>query len=235
MGRLPSRLDPPLLFAHRGARAHAPENTIEAFRLAVRLGATGLETDAWLTSDGEVALDHDGVVRTGRRRRAIAEVPRAALPAHVPTLDELYDAVGSALPLSIDVKDAAVAPAIVEVARARGAEEGVWLCGQGDWQLTASWRPRSDGIHLVDSSRRRSMREGAERRARNLADAGIDAVNMHVDDWSGGLTTLFHRFDRLAFGWDAQFERQIGALRDIGIDAIYSDHVDRMVEVLGSG
>src|SRR5262249_9005601 len=40
--RLPSLLDPPIAFAHRGARAHAPENTIEAFRLALRLGATGL-------------------------------------------------------------------------------------------------------------------------------------------------------------------------------------------------
>ncbi|MGA1075335.1 MAG: glycerophosphodiester phosphodiesterase, partial [Ilumatobacteraceae bacterium] len=58
--RLPSLLDPPIMFAHRGARAHAPENTIEAFQLALRLGATGLESDAWLTADGVVVLDHDG-------------------------------------------------------------------------------------------------------------------------------------------------------------------------------
>src|SRR5436189_6205813 len=48
----PSLIDPPIGFAHRGARAHAPDNTIEAFSLALRLGATGLETDLWLTSDG---------------------------------------------------------------------------------------------------------------------------------------------------------------------------------------
>ena len=233
MGRLPSRLDPPLLFAHRGARAHAADNTLEAFRLAIRLGATGLETDAWLTGDGEVVLDHDGVVRNGRRRRPISEVARSALPAHIPTLGELYDEVGTALPLSIDVKDTAVAPAIIAVAREHDAEDRLWLCAQGDWRLAAEWRHLSDGVHLVDSSRLRSMKEGTERRARALADAGIDAVNMHVDDWSGGLTTLFHRFERLAFGWDAQFERQISALRDMGIDAIYSDHVDRMVAVVG--
>ncbi len=34
-----SLLDPPILFAHRGARAHAPENTLEAFSLALRLEA----------------------------------------------------------------------------------------------------------------------------------------------------------------------------------------------------
>ena len=53
---------PPIGFAHRGARAHAPENTLEAFRLALRLGATGLESDVWLTADGVAVLDHDGAV-----------------------------------------------------------------------------------------------------------------------------------------------------------------------------
>ena len=64
--RLPSRLDPPIGFAHRGAKAHAPENTIAAFQLALRLGATGLESDVWLTAEGIPVLDHDGVVRRGR-------------------------------------------------------------------------------------------------------------------------------------------------------------------------
>src|SRR3954469_19122064 len=88
--RLPSLLDPPIAFAHRGAKAHAPENTIEAFTLALRLGATGLERDVWITADGVAVLDHDGVVRQGMRRRAIAAVSRAQLPPHVPTLEELY-------------------------------------------------------------------------------------------------------------------------------------------------
>ena len=60
--RLPSLQHPPIGFAHRGARAHAPENTIEAFTLALRLGATGLESDVWSTADGEAVLDHDGVI-----------------------------------------------------------------------------------------------------------------------------------------------------------------------------
>src|SRR4051812_767169 len=119
MGRLPSLVEPPIGFAHRGARAHAPENTLEAFRLALRLGATGLETDAWLTADGEVVLDHDGLARGGLRRTPISRVDRGDLPGHIPTLAELYDAMGgiAAVPLSIDVKDPAAAPAVVEVAR----------------------------------------------------------------------------------------------------------------------
>lgn len=50
-------------FAHRGARAYAPENTLEAFALALKLGADGLESDVWLTADGVPVLDHDGSVR----------------------------------------------------------------------------------------------------------------------------------------------------------------------------
>jgi glycerophosphoryl diester phosphodiesterase len=72
--RLPSLLDPPIGFAHRGARAHAQENTIEAFALGLRLGATGLESDVWLTNDGVPVLDHDGVARVGRRRRSLDQL-----------------------------------------------------------------------------------------------------------------------------------------------------------------
>jgi len=61
VARLPSLLDPPIAFAHRGASAHEQPNTLEAFRLGLRLGATGLESDVWLTADGVPVLDHDGM------------------------------------------------------------------------------------------------------------------------------------------------------------------------------
>src|SRR5690606_15265608 len=124
---------PPIGFAHRGARAHAPENTLEAFALGLKLGATGLESDAWLTADGHVAPAHDGVAGRRPRRRPIPPVPRAGRPAHVPTLEDLYDACGSAFELSLDVKDPAAARPIVEVARARGAADRLWLCHH-DWR-----------------------------------------------------------------------------------------------------
>ncbi|HUF32363.1 MAG TPA: glycerophosphodiester phosphodiesterase [Acidimicrobiales bacterium] len=232
--RIAPLLDPPIGFAHRGARAHAPENTLEAFTLAVRLGATGLESDAWLTTDGEVVLDHDGLVRTGLRRRPISEVHRRDLPSHIPTLAELYEECGTALPLSLDVKDPDAAPGIVAVAREAGQEAlgNLWLCSW-NWRHAAEWRALDDDIRLVDSTRMKFLRKkGPERRAATLADAGIDAVNLHRDDWTGGLTTLFHRFGRYALGWDAQHRRQLDELIDMGIDGVFSDHVDRMVAAL---
>jgi len=203
-------LRPPIAFAHRGARALAPDNTLESFQLALRLGATGLESDVWLTADGVPVLDHDGSVRQGLRKRPIADLPRSALPDHFPTLEELYGTCGTGYELSLDVKDAAAAGPVIEVARAAGdgVASRLWLCHH-DWEQVATWRPLHDDVRLVDSTRLRRIKEGPERRAASLASAGVDAVNMHATDWTGGLTTLFHRFERFCFGWDAQFERVI--------------------------
>lgn len=227
-----ARLRPPIAFAHRGARAHAPENTMEAFQLALRLGATGLESDAWLTADGVVVLDHDGVLRRGLRRRPIAALPRAELPEWVPSLAELYEACGPGFELSLDVKDPAAAAPIIAVARDAGAEGRLWLC-HPSWQQAAAWRELSAEVRLVDSTRIARIKEGPERRAADLAAAGIDAVNMHANDWTGGLTTLFHRFELLCLGWDAQHERVILELLMMGVDGVYSDHVDRLVDAVG--
>src|SRR5256885_11529810 len=125
---VPSLLVPPIAFAHRGARAHARENTLEAFALALRLGATGLESDVWCTADGVAVLDHDGQVGSRLRRRSIGDVRRAQLPAHIPTLDDLYTECGTDFELSLDVKDPAAIGATVAAARAAGVANPMWLC-----------------------------------------------------------------------------------------------------------
>jgi len=201
--------------------------------LARRLGATGLESDVWLTADGVAVLDHDGVVRVRHRRRRIGDVNRSDLPPHIPSLADLYAECGTGYELSLDVKDARAAAATVAVARAAGdgAPERLWLCHH-DWHVVAAWRHQFRDVKLVDSTRLRSMKDGPERRAASLAAARIDAVNLHHTDWTGGLTTLFHRFGVLTFGWDAQYARILEELFDIGIDAVYSDHTDTMMEAL---
>lgn len=226
---------PPIAFAHRGARAHAPENTLEAFRLALRLGATGLETDVWRTADGVPVLIHDGRIGSFLRRREISDLTRSTLHESVPSLPELYAECGTAYELSIDVKHADAAEAVVAAARAAGggAPGRLWLC-HPDWELLAEWRSRWPDVRLVNSTRMRHLRQGPERRAAQLAGAGIDAVNLPCTDWTGGMTTLFHRFERLAFGWDAQHQREVAELLAMGIDAVYGDHVDRLAEALRS-
>ena len=238
--RIPSLVVPPIAFAHRGASAHARENTLAAFALAHQMGATGIETDAWRTADDEIVLNHDSAVgglptMSSRRLfgRSIAEVDRAQLPGHIPTLDEYYEHCGTDLPLSVDVKDAAAFDRLVAVARAHGAAGRLWACHH-DLAVLARWRSIAADVRLVHSTRLDRLPHGSERHAADLAAAGIDAANLRREDWTGGLTTLYHRFAVLAFGWDAQHVRHIAELVDAGIDAVYSDHVDRMVEVLRS-
>jgi glycerophosphoryl diester phosphodiesterase len=225
--RLPSLLDPPVGFAHRGARAHAPENTLEAFRLALRLGATGLESDVWLTADGVAVLDHDGIAGSRLRRRPISEVDAADLPEDMPTLDAFYGEVGGNVQVSLDVKDPAAAEQVVAVARRHHALGSLWLC-HPDLDTVAGWRDLAPEARLVHSTRRSKLVSGPERHAAELARRNIDAVNFHHTDWSGGTIVLYHRFERLTMAWDAQFERVLGELLDAGIDAVFSDHVDRM-------
>lgn len=214
--------------------AHAPENTIEAFQNALEMGATGIETDAWVTSEGIATLSHGGFVRTGLVPRRISTRERHDLPEHVPTLADLYESVGSDFELSIDVKTVAAGPAAIDAAVefGGGAVERLWLC-HSDLRRLRGWRLSSDQVRLVDSTRRIWIREGAAKRARRLAALSIDAVNLPARDWAPELVEIFHASGILAFGWGVQESASIKRLIDIGLDGIYSDHADRLVEVIG--
>jgi glycerophosphoryl diester phosphodiesterase len=227
--RYPSLIDPPIGFAHRGARAHAPENTLEAFSLALRLGATGLETDVWLTADGVPVLDHDGVVRRRARQRPISSVARVDLPSFIPTLSEVLPLCGPGVHLSIDVCDPSAGPVVIRTVRAEHPDLAprVWLC-RADVASLLALRPLDADVKLVNSTRLERMKEGPERRAATLRSEGIDAVNLHHTDWNGGLVALFHRFDRACLAWDLQHEHLLRATLALGMDGVYSDWVDRL-------
>jgi glycerophosphoryl diester phosphodiesterase len=223
------------MFAHRGARAHAPENTLEAFELALRLGATGLESDVWLTRDGVAVLDHDGVVKRGLRRRPIGDIDRCDLPPHIPALGDLLDECGTDYDLSLDLKHPDSAVAIVEAIREHDTSmlPRVWLC-EPDLERAAGLRSTLDTVRILQTTRLERIKEGPERRADRLARAGIDGINLHRTDWNGGLVVLFHRFDLMAFGWDLQFEHELRPALRMGLDAVYSDNVDVMVDAFSA-
>lgn len=141
-------MHPRRLYAHRGASAERPENTLLAFERAVEIGVDALETDVRVTRDGHVIVVHDATAF----RMAGVPVPWAALDLadaraldlgwgfvaadgtrpyagqgiHVPTLAEVLDAF--ALPLNIDLKeDPRAIDLVLELVRSRGAEDRVTL------------------------------------------------------------------------------------------------------------
>ena len=113
-----------------------------------------------------------------------------------------------------------------ELARSIPALEGIARETVAFSAARPHWRPVYRTLAYVQGQ--------CARLAAQLANDGIEVVNLRRTDWTGGLTTLFHRFGRLTFGWDAQHERMILDLLDMGIDAVYSDHVDRMMDAVRS-
>ncbi len=95
------------VFAHRGASGYAPENTMEAFELALRQGADGIELDVHLSRDGELVVAHDEEIdRVADGSGLICEmtlkelkgyrfnrVNRAYPDARIPTLREVYELI----------------------------------------------------------------------------------------------------------------------------------------------
>ena len=96
-----------LILAHRGASGHAPENTMEAFRLAAEMGADGVELDVHMTADGKVVVCHDSTLdRTTNAQGKISEYTLEELRAidfgyhfygkkrtgvKISTLDEVFE------------------------------------------------------------------------------------------------------------------------------------------------
>ena len=223
----------PITFAHRGASADAPENTLAAFRLALDLGARGLESDVRLSADEQVVLVHGAVARDGWRRKRVAQTSAAELAElGVPRLGDLYAGVGTEYELSLDVYDPAAGKALVDVVEGAGALDRLWLCSSKP-DLLGTLGALAPDAHLVHSVRRRNVDVPLERHAARLAELGIAAVNLHRSEWTAGLVGLFHRFGILAFGWDAQEVRHLRELLAMGVDGLYSDHVARMVATVG--
>ena len=94
-----------VIFGHRGASGYAPENTLEAFELAAKQGAAGVELDVHLSKDGELIVAHDETIdRVADGSGLICEMTLAELKkfhfnkthpeyknATVPTLREVYE------------------------------------------------------------------------------------------------------------------------------------------------
>lgn len=233
--RIAPKFSTPILFAHRGASALAPDNTIESFQLALKLGANGLESDVWPSADNQAVLAHDDNVGSLVKRQLVTRSAAASLPDHVPTLSSLFDAAGCDFELSLDIKHPDAMAPTVNALREASDRTGIdvvnrtWIC-HPEFDRLVSWRSRWSDVRLVHSTRLERLPHGPERHASDLFEAHIDAVNFRAPDWTGGLTVLYHKFDITCFGWDAHLERVATELLDLGIDAIFSNYVDRMLD-----
>ena len=134
-----------LIYGHRGASGYAPENTLEAFRLSMEMGADGFELDVHMSADGELVVIHDETVnRTTNGTGFVKDLTLAQLKAldacngmtqyrgvKIPTLGEVFDLIRDTHHIvNVEVKtDECFYPRIEEkclaLAREKGVEERV--------------------------------------------------------------------------------------------------------------
>jgi glycerophosphoryl diester phosphodiesterase len=158
---------------------------------------------------------------------------RRALPDQVPALEELYGRCGRHFELSLDIKDRAALPAILSEAEAAGATTTLWVCHY-DWRWLAGWRRASGEARLVHSTRLARIEEDLADRVARLRDAGIDVLNLHGSDWTAERVATVHAAGLRAFGWDAQSRHQVEGLLRMDVDAVYSDHVARLMAAIAA-
>jgi glycerophosphoryl diester phosphodiesterase len=111
-------LHQPILFGHRGACAHAPENTLASFEMALQHGADAIELDAKMSVDNEVMVIHDQTVdRTTNGHGRVNELPLSTLRSldagsffdpkfageKIPTLDEVFERMGRRIYINVEL------------------------------------------------------------------------------------------------------------------------------------
>ncbi|NLA36803.1 MAG: hypothetical protein GX868_14125 [Actinobacteria bacterium] len=221
---------PAILFGDRGASGLSAENTLEGFQLALRLGATGIETDLLSTADG-VPLLRRSPKTSGFRKKWIADSDRASLGDSVVSLEDFYVHAGTEAHVLVHVGAVGAVEAAVQTATRFRALERLWLASS-DLDDLAAWRQRSSLVRLVHEAPIATIDGGAERHAATLRSLKIDAVLAPRTHWNGGRTALYHRFRRRCFGNEAVHERMAVTLLHIGLDGVSSGYPDRLVDAV---
>jgi glycerophosphoryl diester phosphodiesterase len=251
----------PVSLAHRGASARAPENTLEAFRLAVASGAGGLELDVHLTRDGYVVVIHDPTLgRTTDRTGAVAamtldELRRADAgysfnPDHtfpyrghglrIPTLAEvLREFPGVAVNIDMKADRTGIEAAVLKVLREFGAEERA-LVVSSRLGAVRRFRRLSGGRISTGASR---WETGiffllANLRLERLLRPAYDALQVPLSH--RGIPLVTRRFIEAAHAsnvrvdaWTINESDEMRRLLDLGVDVIMTDRPGTLADVLG--
>ena len=231
----------PLVFAHRGGSALAPENTIAAFDNAIALGADGLELDVHLARDGVVVVHHDKTLdRTTNLSgpvlaRTADELDRAGVPtlarvlARYPELQVIIE---------LKVNSVALARAVVGAVDAAGAAPRVCLGSFGRRALRAA---RQLAPAIATSAAREEVRWALYRARVRWPVSRVAYGGYQIPEWAGRTRVVSPRFieyaHRAGLGvqvWTVDTEEAARRLLGWGADALITDRPDIMVPLCKS-
>jgi glycerophosphoryl diester phosphodiesterase len=229
----------PLVFAHRGGSALAPENTIAAFDNGVRLGADGLELDVHLSRDGDVVVHHDRTLdRTTRLRGRVAlhgtdELVRAGVPRLADVLARYRD-VRIIIELKVDAP--ALGEAVVRAVREADAVPRVCLGSFGRRVLRAV---RALEPALATSAAREEVRWALYRSWCRWPVARVGYAGYQVPEWAGRTRVVSPRFveyaHRAGLGvqvWTVDTIDDARRLLAWGVDGLITDRPDIIVPLV---
>lgn len=229
----------PRIVAHRGASAEAPENTVEAFRLAVELGADALELDVRSGAGGEPVVIHDATLdRTTDGRGPVATRTAAELESlGVPRLTRVLEA-HPGIEITVDVKDPGVTEDVVERIRAGDRTERTVLYVEDGTGLPSF---RSYPGRRATSTRQALRLALVDRWLPGLPTAAVPEVvhtpmRRHgVPIVTRGFVDAMHRSGRSVQVWTVDDPAVLRRLADWSVDAVVTNDVRAAVALYGAG
>lgn len=229
--------------AHRGGARHRPENTLAAFREALRLGAHMLELDLRLSADGAIVVMHDARVnRTTDGRGAVADLTLAELRRldagsrfsarfageRVPTLEEVLDLLPRDVWANLQIKkDGPIAAEVTRTLVRTGRLEHAFLaCGDAAGRAAREAHP---DVLLCNLARQLSRDAYIE----HAAASGSRFVQFH---FLRGLprpeqVARAHAAGLLVTFFCDPLGRHVAELFERGVDFVLVDHVEAALEV----
>ena len=240
----------PIIFAHRGASANAPENTLASFKLALAQGADAIELDAKLSADGHVVICHDPTLErttdgTGfLSRKTLAEL--RALDAgssfsdkfrgeKIPLLEDVFEAVGKKLLINIELTNYATPfDSLVEKVCALVTKHGL----EGSVIFSSFFAPNlKKAFRLLPNVPRgllaRPGWKGAWARSFGFTFGDYAALHPNLCDTDVQQIQRVHRLKRRVHVWTVKATEQIIRLKDWGVDGIFTPNPEAALRAMG--
>ena len=240
----------PTIFAHRGASAHAPENTLAAFELALAQGADGIELDAKLSADGHVVIIHDATVdRTTDRQGRVKDMSLAELRSldaggffadqyrgeKVPTLEEVFEALGKRMFVNVELTNYNtpgdyLVESVCMLVKKCGLQKQVLFSSFFASNLSKARRllpevPR--GLLAFNGLL------GAWARSFGFAFGRYQALHPNLKDVTPQQVQRVHRLKRRVHVWTVNTAEDMRRLFNWDVDAIFTDDPQLAVQVRG--
>jgi glycerophosphoryl diester phosphodiesterase len=241
-------LPQPIVFAHRGACAHAPENTLAAFELALAHNADAVELDVKLSADGQAVVIHDPTVdRTTDGHGRVRDLSLAQLKAldagssfseqyrgeRIPTLAEVFDSVGRRTLINVELTNYTtprdnLVETVCALVRKFNLQKSVIFSSFFASNLTqaAAGLPEVPRALLAMNGLL-----GAWARSFGFAFGEYQALHPYLKDVTPQQVQRVHRLQRRIHVWTVNLGEDIRRLFQWNVDGIFTDDPQLAVRV----